>query len=261
MASAFVTGMNQFTVGTFTTKIFLPPGWNAADPNSHFHAHFLGNGENNVSMVENLAPGSLVKNGGPWDGLIYKADGNVARIAILLIHSGSGGLTAHTAVINYCIEQLGIPTTGDLAWLRFQASGISGGPGRFYNFAMNSTSPYKGLFRKRFMLSPVNIVDPYPGILNEDNRGFTYVFYADRDQVVPAIYAQNLYIKTKGKKKIKQVISQSHNSSVWNPEFAITGLNTPNGSTANTNAWRYLTDPYDGIGTYNLNATLAYDQS
>lgn len=237
---------------------YEPIGWNKDDPNSHLHLHWLGNGETKVNEYANLNPGKIVPPTGTWNGQINLNNGTVVRMAILfLLGSQSNNVNEearstaqYNTAITHVIDTIQIPTAGSDAWMRFSTSAISGGPGRFYTWYVGTSySPYRFLFRKRVILSPVQIsTTTYSAMYNEGNNSYLWVIYSEKDTNggTSPVYAKNLYRDAPGRKRVSLNYYAGHDQGLWNPWFVTTGLSTSNGGTAQSSVWRWCADPFDG---------------
>lgn len=253
MALVRQQGVNQtFSWGGADWRFYEPIGFDPNDPNSHLHLHWLGNGENTAPEIDNLNPGALVKSPSPWSGIVRMQDGRECRVAILFLVS-LRSTSAYNSVIDHVIDTLGMPTTGINDWKRYSVSAISGGPERFFNWYIAGPSPKRFLFRKRLILSPTDLSlsrhPEYSAMYNELGQSWCWLWYSEYDTnsgTHPRFAREYWRLCESRKHKLTITYQALHNQPIWNPAFVTTGTSTNMGGSAQTSAWRFFIDPYDG---------------
>jgi hypothetical protein len=233
-------------------RYYEPIGWNANDPDSHLHVHWLGNGENTAPEVGNLRPGSLVASALGWDGRVHLNNGRIIKVAILFMIS-LRSTSQYNSVLDHVIQTIGIPWTEEYSWMRFHTSAISGGPERFFNF-YHGTSPYRHLLiKKRLILSPTDLSltrHPEYTMYNDNNDSFLWLWFSELDDNsgTHARFARAYWIATKGRKhRLTITYQKAHSPVIWNPAFDVSLVGSANAGTSKNSCWRWLCDPYDGL--------------
>jgi hypothetical protein len=236
------------TINGVGYRIFAPADYNTGS-NYYFHIAFYGDGEEFPSQFNNAVPGNLFISPHNWNGEVHMNNGTVAKFIILGIPAQGIQPNMYGAAIDSVFKVLGNKVDINNSNY-FSASGFSGGPGRMWTYLIDASSSKRLLFQNTISMSPTPLgID----VTARSSTGRHWVWYADKDKNpkgTPPSAAINLYNDIGSSEKIltNQILPDScHCNQIWDSCMSVAGVSSQNGGNANTNRWRWLVDPNDGI--------------
>ncbi|MBO9633119.1 MAG: T9SS type A sorting domain-containing protein [Chitinophagaceae bacterium] len=238
------------TINGRTYKVFVPGDF-ATGSNYYFHVAFYGDGQTNGSTLDQQEPGNMFTSPRNWNGTVHMNNGTVAKFIVVGIPNYGVLPEMYGDAIDSVFKVVGNKVdTSDHA--HFSSSGFSGGPGRMWSWLIGSNSPYKTIFRNTISMSPTWVATP--NITTRSAEGNHWVWYSDSDNNsgTPPAAAVALYnqIGSSSKKITNQYQpSKCHCATIWDSCMSIAGVGTPAGGNAQSNRWRWLVDPNDGLST------------
>jgi hypothetical protein len=241
--------VTTFTFGGRSWAYMIPTGWDGSRPNCKLFVNMYGNGETSIGLINNVPIGNMIADAGTnWNGIVNKNDGTKDTLAFLLLPNYWDVPAEYAAVIADFIINTSMDTSDHRKYLLGMTSG-GVGRGEDYFTMTGHTSPYANLFERYIMASGVatrnfSTFKPY--------RCHVWIASSEHDNVTAFRHNITTYNSFKANKRLIQYsvrASQTpHSNNVWNTIFNISTLATNTGSTAATNAIRFLcSDGTDGV--------------